>query len=75
MGLGDATRIEAIKNGVRVTVWDWETVKKSIALQTVAKLRDVFIDKWTKKFVKRGLNIFEILAFLNFSILKRALIN
>ena len=65
MGLGDATLIEAIKNGVRVTVWDWETVKKSIALQTVAKLRDVFIDKWTKKFVKRGLNIFEILAFLN----------
>ena len=36
-----ATRIEAIKNGVRVTVWDWETVKKSIALQTVAKLREL----------------------------------
>ena len=41
MGLGDATRIEAIKNGVRVTVWDWETVRKSIALQTVAKLREL----------------------------------
>ena len=41
MGSGDATRIEAIKNGVRVTVWDWETVRKSIALQTVAKLREL----------------------------------
>jgi|UniRef100_A0A2N9J2U4 hypothetical protein len=82
----DATRIEAIKNGVRVTIWDCDTNSEHQLLfkQWPSNGSYVFVEKWTKEFVKRrGLNKGDEIGLywdqsnsrFNFSILKRALSN